>query len=369
MRYSPLLTFTFILSFIISFFTSFSVYAENGNSEWRPEAIKFDWVQLTSGEWLRGELKSMYNKKLEFDSDKLDLLTIDWEDVKYLQSFQPGNVKIENHGSIVGVLTISDKKITVKNKQEIIEFNRDEIISFSPAGDREIDLWSINFTLGINLKSGNTEQVDTNLKLSAKRRTADSRFLLDYIGNLSKTNAISGNLVETINNHRLSGALDIYVTRYFFYNPINIEFYIDPFQNIELRTTIGAGLGYTFVDTGITEWNVTVGPAYISTKYSSVQAGDDIHVESGSLKISTELDTELTKTIDFIYKYNMLVSEKKSGGYSHHMIATLQSEISKELDLDISAVWDRMTYPTQDEAGVEPEQDDFQVLLGMSYSF
>ncbi len=198
----------------------------------------------------------------------------------------------------------------MKNKQESIEFNRDEIISFSPAGDREIDLWSLKFTLGMNLKSGNTEQVDINSKLSAKRRTADSRFLLDYIGNVSKTNAISGNLIETINNHRLSGALDIYVTRYFFYNPINAEFYIDPFQNIELRTTIGAGLGYTFIDTGKTEWNITVGPAFITTKYISVQAGDDIRVDSGSLKISTELDTELSKTIDFIYKYNILISEK-----------------------------------------------------------
>ena len=365
MRCTPLLTFIFTLSFFISF----SVSAENGNSEWRPEAIKFDWVQLTSGEWLRGKLKSMYNKKLEFDSDKLNLLSIDWKDVKYLQSFQPGNVKIENNGSIIGVLTISDKKITVKNKQEILEFKRDEIISFSPAGDREIDLWSLKFTLGVNLKSGNTEQVDINSKLSAKRRTANSRFLLDYIGNLSKTNAISGDLVETINNHRLSGALDIYVTRYFFYNPINAEFYIDLFQNIELRTTIGAGLGYTFVDTGITEWNVTVGPAFISTKYNSVQAGDDIRVDSGSLKISTKLDTELTKTIDFIYKYNILISETKSGGYSHHMIATLQSEISRDLDFDISAVWDRITHPTIDDTGFEPEQDDYQVLLGMSYSF
>ncbi len=365
MHCTRLLTFIFI----VSFFISSSIYAENGDKEWRPEAIKFDWVQLTSGEWLRGKLKSMYNKKLEFDSDKLKLLTIDWKDVKYLQSFQPGNVKIENNGSITGVLTINEKKITVKNKQEIIEFNRNDIISFSPAGDREIDLWSMKFTSGINLKSGNTEQTDINIKLSAKRRTADSRFLLDYIGNLSKTDAVSGDLVETINNHRLSGALDIYVTRYFFYNPINVEFYSDPFQNIELRTTVGAGLGYTFVDTGTTEWNLSAGPAFISTKYNSVQAGNDIRVDSGSLKISTELDTELTKTIDFIYKYNILISEKKSGGYSHHMIATLKSEISKDLDLDISAVWDRITYPTADDTGFEPEQDDFQLLLGMSYSF
>ena len=46
-----------------------------------PSATEFDWVQLTSGEWLKGEVKSMYNENIEFDRDKLDLLTIDLEDI------------------------------------------------------------------------------------------------------------------------------------------------------------------------------------------------------------------------------------------------------------------------------------------------
>ena len=37
---------------------------------------KFDWVQLTSGEWLKGELKFLYDYQVEFDSEKLALLTL-----------------------------------------------------------------------------------------------------------------------------------------------------------------------------------------------------------------------------------------------------------------------------------------------------
>ena len=47
--------------------------------EWIPSAEKYDWLQLTSNEWLKGEIKGMYKDSLEFDSDKLDLLEIDWE--------------------------------------------------------------------------------------------------------------------------------------------------------------------------------------------------------------------------------------------------------------------------------------------------
>ena len=51
---------------------------DSGNTvkTWIPSAEKFDWVQLTSNEWLKGEIKGMYKDSLEFDSDKLDLLDI-----------------------------------------------------------------------------------------------------------------------------------------------------------------------------------------------------------------------------------------------------------------------------------------------------
>jgi hypothetical protein len=107
-----------LLPLIVSLFfiVSSSATAETHNKEWRPQSIKYDWLQLTSGEWLKGEVESMYSGILEFDSDNLGLLLIDWEDVEYLQSYQPGSVNIENHGSVDGVMTISGNKITIKNE-------------------------------------------------------------------------------------------------------------------------------------------------------------------------------------------------------------------------------------------------------------
>jgi hypothetical protein len=51
------------------------------------------------------------------------------------------------------------------------------------------------------------------------------------------------------------------------------------------------------------------------------------------------------------------------------MISTLKSEITRDLDLDISAVWDRISHPTEDDTGNLPEPDDYRLLLGLSYSF
>ena len=50
-----------------------------------PDAL-YDWLQLDSGEWLKGELISLYNFSVEFDSDELGVLSIDWEDIRYIRS-------------------------------------------------------------------------------------------------------------------------------------------------------------------------------------------------------------------------------------------------------------------------------------------
>ncbi|MEC4724743.1 hypothetical protein HWQ46_04170 [Shewanella sp. D64] len=51
-----------------------------------PADASYDWIQLTSFELLKGEIKNLYDDKLEFKSDELDTLYIDWEDIKVLQS-------------------------------------------------------------------------------------------------------------------------------------------------------------------------------------------------------------------------------------------------------------------------------------------
>jgi hypothetical protein len=55
---------------------------------------KFDWVQLTSGEWVKGQIKVMYEGSLEFDSEEFELLHLDFADVKEIRSAQVLNVRM-----------------------------------------------------------------------------------------------------------------------------------------------------------------------------------------------------------------------------------------------------------------------------------
>ena len=337
--------------------------------EWVPSAEKYDWIQLTSNEWLKGEIKGMYKDSLEFDSDKLDLLEIDWEDVKILRSHRVNNVNIEGNGATSGILVVTGDNVEIINDYENKTYNRSDLISFAPGGKKERDLWAIKATLGLDLRQGNTDQVDYTAKVNVKRRGSTTRFLMDYIGNISKTNGGDGSLVETINNHRLNASYDYYKTRYFFYTPVFAEYSRDPFTNIDSRVTLGTGLGYTVIDDGKTELSFSGGPAWVNTKFVSVAAGENSSESTPAAVLKTNYDYELTKTIDFIARYNIQLVNQVSGGYTHHIILTFESEITGALDFDTSFIWDRTTYPTQAEDGTTPLSDDYRITFGITYTY
>ena len=339
------------------------------SKEWIPSAEKYDWIQLTSNEWLKGKINGMYKDSLEFDSDKLDVLEIDWGDVKILRSYRVSDVNLEDIGPTSGMLEVTDDSIRITNDYEDKTYQRSSLISFAPAGKNELDLWSIKATLSLDVRKGNTDQLDYTAKINMKRRSSTTRFLLDYIGNVSKTNAGDGDLIETINNHRLNASYDYYKTRYFFYTPLYFEYYRDPFSNIDTKLTLATGLGYTVIDDGVTELSFSGGPAFVKTKFISVAAGENNVESSPGLWLKTNYDTELTKTIDFIAKYSMQFSNKETGGYTHHIILTLDSEITGSLDFDMSFIWDRVTHPTEAADGTTPLPDDYRVTLGISYTY
>ena len=86
-----------------------------------------------------------------------------------------------------------------------------------------------------------------------------------------------------------------------------------------------------------------------------------------TLILSTKFDTELNSKVDLKGTYSATLGDETTGNYSHHSIFTVETEITDNLDFDVSLVWDRVRSPVPDENGVTPEQDDFRFLIGLGY--
>ena len=46
-----------------------------------PDAKAYDWIQLDTHEWLKGKIDLIQDDNIQFDSDKLDDLEFEWDDI------------------------------------------------------------------------------------------------------------------------------------------------------------------------------------------------------------------------------------------------------------------------------------------------
>lgn len=262
-----------------------------------------------------------------------------------------------------GKVVIDADTVRVLGEQDQ-EFRRADLLSITAGVPKEINFWSGKVTMGMNVRSGNLDQVESNAHVVIKRRTVENRMVFDYIANFNSTDN-----VEVANNHRASYKWDKFITNRIFWSPVLLEYFRDPFQNIGSRTTLGVGLGYQLIDSPRTDWDVTGGPAYQETRFDDVVAGEPDSETTGALTIGTLLDIEMTDGIDFVYTYRFQLTNEASGSYNHHMVASFETEWTSVLDFDVSLVWDRTQDPRKDSNGIIPEQDDFRLIVGLGIDF
>jgi putative salt-induced outer membrane protein YdiY len=333
-----------------------------------PPDEKFDWIQLTNGEWLKGELKALYNYTVEFDSDELDLQEFDLEDVKRIRTHKPYNMRIEDNelspGPIIvrGIVNMVDDKVMVTVGDETREYARDQVVSIAQTDEKKRNLWSGKFSVGANFRGGNTDTTDLNVRANAKRRTASSLLVVDYIGNYSETESI-----ETSNNHRLDSYRDVILTKNFFWRQLRAEYFRDKFKNIENQFSLLTGLGYHIIYSSETKWDVSVSLGARYTKFVSVPTEVSIDNTTPAFGAGTMYDMELTSWMDFLLEYSFQVVDSESGRYTHHFITTLSNDLIGDIDLDFSFVWDRTEKPQPDSEGNVPDRDDFQMIVAVSY--
>lgn len=332
--------------------------------ELSPHPEKYDWVQTKSGEWFKGEIKALYDDDLEFDSDEVGLYTFDFNDVVQIKSYHIISVNIENLASFAGILRLKGDKLTIIQGDSEYEFDRKDLVSFAPDEKLERNFWSGKITLSLDVRSGNTDQLDYSSNINLKRRTAASRLVFDYLGRIT-----SQDQEETANDHRLNEKYDIYLSRHFFWTPLFSEYYTDKYKNIDHQLTLGLGLGYTILDTKTTEWSISGGPAILYTKYYTVADDKDLDTFSPALELSTHYDIEINKITDLTYDYKLTYSDQSAGRYKHHMMLTLENELTSWLDLDVTGVWDYILEPEESSDGTYPQKSDFQLLVGLGIDF
>jgi hypothetical protein len=331
--------------------------------EWNPptpESDGKDWVQLKSGEWVRGTIEVFRDLKMEFDSDELDDLVLDWEDIT---AFRTGRAMIfvfSREQIYTGMGLMEGRIITIRTIENTIECDRRELLSIIQGGSREIQFWSIKANTGLTMRSGNSDQQDFSAKVDVKREGKRSRLQLDYRGDITR---IAGE--RTVDKHTGGGDLDLFLSRRFYVTLADIEIYSDKFQNIDYRTTGSAGVGYFFFRQSKIDWSIGLSAGYQSTFYLSVEEGEDGRKQTFSMIPSTALDADITKNIEVELDYKAQIGIPDPKNSIHSLSGLISLDIYRDIfELTFSATWDRVENPAPYEDGTVPKRDDVKLIFG-----
>ncbi len=341
-------------------------------ADWRPPArddSKLDWLRMTSGEWLRGKLDRVLDGTVEFESKELDDVEIDWVDVAELRSARMHTYRLQRVGApddtiVTGTAGVVGGVLRIDTGKQVFEFERGELVSMIAGGLRERDYWSFEVSLGFTARRGNSDQSDLTTYVKLQRQTALTRSFVSYRGSIS---TVGGS--TTADNHRATGQFDYYLTRRLFLTVPSVELYRDPFQNTGLRTTIGLGLGYDVIKQSWLTWNVGCGGSYQSTQLDTAPAGESKSENDAAVLLNTSIELDPTSRIDWDTTYKMQLVVTDFDKTNHNLTSVVSVEVWGPLDLDVTAVWDRIQQPARASDGTRPASDDLRFTIGLGIEF
>jgi len=94
----------------------------------QPGSDAFDWMQLTNGEWLKGEIIKLRDGDFTFDSDELDERDFDFEDIARFLSKEQNTLLFRDGTVVEGAVSIEGDLVSVTSPDgKVKTFPRSEL--------------------------------------------------------------------------------------------------------------------------------------------------------------------------------------------------------------------------------------------------
>ncbi|MGB5220806.1 MAG: DUF481 domain-containing protein [Polyangiales bacterium] len=335
-----------------------------------------DWVELKTGEWLRGDLHWLRPKGLEsgknvnFYSQKLDAQTLSWGSIAGVYSPKIKSYKLKDKTTVSGKAMITKDLLIVETNDGVVTHPRSELVSISEGPPRERTWWSTMLSLGFSANAGNTSQGSLTTQWRLAREDGHSLEALSYNGTVGYTDG-------ELNVNRHLGDVDtaLFLWDRFYLIPIDGQLLYDAFQNIKLRATPGVGAGvYVFKKTrqrrnhtNQFEWDMQSGLGYQFIKFFSTAAGVDNPQNDGFVSFRTHWKLEfLNDNVELTIDWRSNVVYTSFGRTNHTGTAEVSVEITDMFNFVNSFLYLRTRNPETRSDGTVPKKNDYQIVVSLA---
>jgi putative salt-induced outer membrane protein len=237
-----------------------------------------DQVGLKNGDRLTGSITKSDGKELVIKTDYAGDVTVKFDAIQTITSAGDLNVSLGGK-TVVGPVTTNGDNVVVATKAAgPVEAPKSSVTMLrSPAEQAAyekslhpglLEGWNGGLNLGFAVTRGNSETKNLNIAFNGTRKGFHDKLIL-YTNSIYATNDLPGATPHTTANTIAGGArYDRDFARLVF-GFVNGDFYEDSLQHLDLRATVGGGLGWHAIKQVATTLDLLAGVNYTHESYGA----------------------------------------------------------------------------------------------------
>jgi putative salt-induced outer membrane protein YdiY len=225
---------------------------------WPAATASADEVMLKNGDRLSGDILRMGEGILVLKTTYAGEVKIDWKDIQEITSKAPVKVQTLDGSVLQGIVTSPSPDHIVVTGDQFGSTMAIPLTNIQAINPPPPVTYSGAFNLGGVVTKGNSDSKAINGSLIYSLRADRHRFGVEGKYNYGEQ---SGKL--NVRNSLGQLSYDVFITKRAFFNMFAL-FEQDTFQDLNLRSSFGAGPGYQFIDTKRTQLSGTLGIAYVN---------------------------------------------------------------------------------------------------------
>ncbi len=315
-----------------------------------------DEVLLKNGDRISGRIVTMADGKIVMNTSYGGDISIAWSEITQIKGDEPINIVMADGTSLKGrTITTEPGKVglQVEGIAEPVSIDLAQAMSINPAPVPALTTKG-QANLGITVAKGNSDTASQHLDLEFIARTIKNRYTLG-----AEFNKAEDDGVESTNK-----ALGYVKYDHFFskklYGYSNVLLEKDKFKDINLRTGLGLGAGYQFLEGEDVNLSGEAGLSYINEDF--IVAPDEGY-PTGRWALNFDKFL-IKKSLQFFHFHEGFVSFEDTEDIFIRSRTGIRMPLSKAIKatFQINYDWDRQPSPGM-------EKSDIMYIMSLGYQF
>ena len=316
-----------------------------------------DEVHLKNGDRFTGEVKSLEEDKLVLVTSYAGEIAIAWSEVAALRTDKPIKVVLTDESVVEGISQPGEEKemnLLTEKIEGGVSFRLADVKSINPKPPESPVKISARANVGVDVKKGNTDTESYHFDGAFTARTEENRYRLSFETNNEKSFGLktAKNWLGAINyDHFLS-------QKWFLYG--NASFESDQFKDLNLRSVLGVGSGYQFIETPATKLSGEAGYSYANEDHV---LDEDNSYPAGRLAFVIEKSL-FDERVIFFHNDEALVNLEDADDITIRTQTGFRFPFYSRFNMTIQYNWDWDKVPA---TGQEKTDERYLVTLGYEY--